>query len=633
MSSSPLPEIPANPNRGSKTWLGTPRAGLTLSLPMLAAALLAPSSLQAADTVLTNAAPGGLSWGATTITGASLTGSPISWMANDNLLFNGTGDTITLAGPTALGTGVLTLDPATGGFTLSGGSLTAGAVRVGTGDTATVGSVLSGTNLTVGVLSTSPALAGTGGGTLVLNTSPTLTGTLTIQNGVLNLNNTGVSLASGSGINIIGSGIRVPVAAPYPLDYDNLRTGLLQIRSGGGDATGAQMVSMNGGTLLYQDIAAGNQTLTVQNVSLASGSNTFITAPSGATTGDTLAITNLTRTTGATAEFRSAFGTLGGTGDLGRISVANLNAAPLINTNNIIGGWAHATTTGLLTAGSFATVTANGIAAALPDRATGATAGAATAISQSITTATATENWLVNANATIDGTAIPVTTVNSLIEQNDLILNNSAKVVVGSGGLILRTSNFWMQTQTGGTGKLTTGLASGELFIRTAEPINTAADQRIRVSIEDNGAIPTILVKSGPGKLALGGNTGTGAVANTYSGGTIISEGTVLANDSTAYGAATGMVTVHNGGQAWIGGTNTIISNPLTLSGLGATETAGTLGALRLENTTTARGPITLAGDSRLHVDASTATATISGAISGNGTGIEKNRQRHPCAQ
>jgi len=570
-----------------------------------------------------NTAANAITWDSTAgITGNSVANGPIYWYQNDTLNFTNTGGTVTLAGAMNMNAGVLNIDATTGNFSLTGGSLVSGSIRAGNGDSVTIGSTLTGVALGFGNLGMDATTSNMYTGTLTLNTSPTHTGTATINSGVVNLNGSTISLASGTGVTVNGSGVRIPTTVAYPYDSGLLRGGLLQITGGTANQLGSPMVTLNGGSILYRNNAGGDQTETVTNLTLGLGGNSLVTAAQGGTAGDTLAVTNLTRAVGATLEARSAFGTLGGTGDLGRITVANINGLAAANVNGIVGGWAHAGSGGAaFLSNAFATLTANGLAASTPGKASGATGG--TLNNQVLNAAVSTDNFLVNTNQTVDGSTVPLLTVNSLIEQNDIILNNGAKLVLGTGGLILRNASFWMQTQAGAGGKLTTGTTTGELFLHTPANAETFGDMRLRVRIEDNGATPLILVKSGPGRVAVGGNTGTGTVTNAYTGGTHVNEGLLVAMDATALG--TGSVAVRPGGTLWIAGGVTI-ANGLSISGFGGTNvtTPALFGALRMDSNAVASGTVALGSHARVEVPTVSTVGTISGVISGADSSLEK---------
>ena len=98
---------------------------------------------------------------------------------------------------------------------------------------------------------------------------------------------------------------------------------------------------------------------------------------------------------------------------------------------------------------------------------------------------------------------------------------------------------------------------------------------------EGSGDVGGSLEKIGNGTLTLLG-------ANTYTGGTVVSAGKLLANNSSGSGTGTGAVTVNNSGTV-LGGTGTI-SGPVTVNAgavlLGG-EPAAASGSLRVANNVT----------------------------------------------
>jgi autotransporter-associated beta strand protein len=114
--------------------------------------------------------------------------------------------------------------------------------------------------------------------------------------------------------------------------------------------------------------------------------------------------------------------------------------------------------------------------------------------------------------------------------------------------------------------------------------------------------------------ITLDSPTGTGIVqfnaANSFKGGVLVKAGRLNANILGAFG--TGAVTVNSGGSLYLlaGGAYT---NAFSIAGIGFTEAAGNLGAIRLANSANVSGPITLTGDARI-----TGHGITSGALSGN---------------
>lgn len=546
---------------------------------------------------------------------------------SDIAIFGGTAGAVTVgAGLTA---GGMTFN--TGGYVLAnaGNALTLGpnailSANFATTATATINAVLTGGNIRFNPLVADGTLAGQG--QFTIGTSTTHTGTLSIGNGVVSLNG-GVSVASGTGITINGSGLYHPNAFTNSHPWHRLRQGLL-VLNGTADQIGSQMVTMNGGGILRNSTAGGSDSMTVQNITLNTGFNTLASAPNGgAPNGDTLAITNLTRNSTATVEFRSTYGTIGANGDNGKFAITNLNGVPVANTNGILGGWAYTNSNGANTQGnghsdSFATWDGAllSVKPAVPDKASNTTGG--TLVSQSLSAATAADNWLangVNGNNTISSDV----TINSLIEQTDVIVNNNATLKLASGGFIMRTSNFWLQSGDA-TGKFTSTEANGKLYVNTATTIDTVSDSltdlRIRLKITNNGATPVQLIKTGMGSVQIGSYNNGATTNNDYSGGTIIQAGRLQTSSTNSFG--TGTVQVTPGGQAFLAVAGTY-TNAFDLSGLGAPSVAGSQGAVRFVNGAVISGGVTLSGDTRLTVVTAGETGTISGVISGSG-GLEK---------
>ncbi len=119
------------------------------------------------------------------------------------------------------------------------------------------------------------------------------------------------------------------------------------------------------------------------------------------------------------------------------------------------------------------------------------------------------------------------------------------------------------------------------------------------------------LVKSDTGTTIIRGST-----ANTYTGGTTISGGTLQIEKTTALGATSGAVSVASGATlALAGAGTTFAANALTLNGAGVGGDGALRNAAGNNNWT---GTVALATDSTVGAAAST-TLTISGVVSGTG--------------
>ena len=150
------------------------------------------------------------------------------------------------------------------------------------------------------------------------------------------------------------------------------------------------------------------------------------------------------------------------------------------------------------------------------------------------------------------------------------------------------------------TGALTINGAATLLGNATIDvPTGTSIAHILGGALTDGAGSFSLIKEGSTGILVLNG-------ANTYDGGTIINGGRVNAGSVTSFG--TGTVTVADGAQAYIVGAGTC-TNAFSIGGIGFSETAGNLGAIRLQGNTLS-GPITLATDARITAYGSTGTLT-----------------------
>jgi autotransporter-associated beta strand protein len=170
-------------------------------------------------------------------------------------------------------------------------------------------------------------------------------------------------------------------------------------------------------------------------------------------------------------------------------------------------------------------------------------------------TGTSPSGWAATDNvkigSTAPGTVSANTTINSLNFANaqTLVIDSSRTLTLASGGVLASASG----SISGGT--LTAGnSAQGSDLVAVVNGSNTFA---INSTIADNGGTAVGLTKSGAGTLVLGG-------ANTYTGRTVVGQGT-LAGTGTVSGAATvARGAAIRGGTAGTTGTLTVANN-LTL--------------------------------------------------------------------
>lgn len=206
------------------------------------------------------------------------------------------------------------------------------------------------------------------------------------------------------------------------------------------------------------------------------------------------------------------------------------------------------------------------------------------------------------------GTAV----VNSVNSTADVIIDNGTTLNVDSGAITMRTAHVY-KTTAGVLGKLTS--SSGTLTVTNGAATGnlTDADHSFHVMLIDSGATPVALVKNNQNSLVL-------SQANTYSGGTTINGGRVMARNTAAFG--TGKVTVNSGGQAIVD-TSGIFGNNFTINGIGVTEGAGNLGAIRFVDGAKISGTVTVATNARITPNDATQTGTLAGPLVGSGA-LEK---------
>jgi autotransporter-associated beta strand protein len=323
----------------------------------------------------------------------------------------------------------------------------------------------------------------------------------------------------------------------------------------------AIMLGGGSGAGIFQT-GAGTVTNTISSSLTLNGGQAW----TNSTSGSTLAISGtVTRNTGASVNFTPT-GTINLTGS----SLAN-------DISGILGGWATVGNGG----GSGATADW----AALDGSGNIVTYTGYTNITTNMGAGSySAQNWK-NSVANVALTAS--LTVNSLVVTQDFSVSSGATMTLGSGGLILSGVSRWVKNNgngnTSGTGQITSGLTSGELFVDVADA--TATDWRIWTKVVDNGGTAVKLVKNGPGYVRLEN-------ANTYTGGTIINAGTIF---------------LSNNGAA--GGNNALGGGTVTMNG----------GTLNLNSATLANN-FTISAGASATVENSSNNGTLNGNFSGGGT-------------
>jgi autotransporter-associated beta strand protein len=158
--------------------------------------------------------------------------------------------------------------------------------------------------------------------------------------------------------------------------------------------------------------------------------------------------------------------------------------------------------------------------------------------------------------------------------------------------------------------------------INAGAPVTRAVQLLGNGTLDTNGNQITIggpivgagnLIKTGAGNLTL---TQGGATNNSYSGATIVQQGSLFVGYAGALGAATGGTTVQSGGSLVIANQFNVIGESLTMNGTGD----GGNGALRLAAgfQSSWNGTITLTGNSSIQADPNSTLTLQQVGIGGN---------------
>ena len=262
-------------------------------------------------------------------------------------------------------------------------------------------------------------------------------------------------------------------------------------------------VVFSGGTLELKGSGAAANTQTLGNATFNPGAAAITLTPNGAAA-LTLTIGAWGRAAGATVNLTLGAGTL------------TANPAPV---NGVI---PYATVAG----GDFATTSGGNVAAYSAYTAGLPTSGASATVNYSHTGAAS-----VNASEAVNTLKL---TANSA-GQSLTVAAGAALTVAGNGLLLVGGNDY---TITGGSLTAGNGVGSYELIAQQYGSGNVT----IASTVADNGANPVVLTKSGPGQLTL-------TAANTYAGGTIVSQGTLALAplDGAATPLGSGPVTLAGG--------------------------------------------------------------------------------------
>ncbi|MGA2500296.1 MAG: autotransporter-associated beta strand repeat-containing protein, partial [Tepidisphaeraceae bacterium] len=487
-----------------------------------------------------------------------------------------------------------------GTLTLTGQNTSTGAVTVSAGTLALTGSaIIATTNLTVSPgalldvsgLSSQPNVGGTG---YALTAGHSGVGPADI--------NGSIGLLAGTGINIGGIGIARTLAQNGNLSLQgvNLAMDFATDPTAGSDKNDVLAVTGN--------LSVSGSTNTIQptllNGSLAAGPYTLMTY-SGTLSGDA---TNFAFAYAGTSRYTATFDTASTSGKV----LMNITGQ---NANLTWAGGQGANAWDLKTTGNFtsaATVDPT-LFYNLDNVAFDSTSTNSPVIAGTLSPASVTVNNDATHPYTFSGTG-------SLA--GGMTLTKS-----GSGTLILANNNTYAGITTINAGTLQVGNDGTAGSLGTGDVVNNG------VLVFDRGDI-------NPSIITITNNiSGTGSVTymtptpanlksdyringnNTYSGGTTISGVRVL--PSSPAGLGTGPIAVVNGGQLYLAPYT--VTNNISIAGIGWTETAGNLGAIRFQGLAgtpaTVSGNITMTANSRLTSYGATDYGMVTGVIGDGGNG------------
>jgi fibronectin-binding autotransporter adhesin len=301
-------------------------------------------------------------------------------------------------------------------------------------------------------------------------------------------------------------------------------------------------VTLGGGTLNVQGRNTGTSSQTLGNLTLSANSASTISITPNGGAGTTLALGNTwTRNAGSSLLI-----------DLSAAGTSTLASNPGM-TNGIIGGYASvrdATSTG------FATVSGGNVV-----RYTGATVISGTLATDTV----ASENYRVTAASSLNGPSA-TQSVNSLdlAYASGALTSSSAKtLIIGSGGL-LNSAAGWRSISNlsfrSGTPELIVNIAAGEVQLYSPAGVT-------------DGAFSTSLVKTGPGTFYMSSGSFS------YTGDTIVNQGTIVGLQSAPNGTGRGNLVVNSNGTVQLGGASGAINGLSNTSETGGTVTNGWGGA------------------------------------------------------
>lgn len=513
------------------------------------------------------------------------------------------------------------------------------AVSLNSTDTS-VNTIASGTNTLSGVISGSGALNQTGSGTTILTAKETYNGTTTVSNGILQIGsittagsivNHPVEVTAGgtlSLVNVIGNKFVNSVSNSSL----GVSLGTLDVNSANTNTiTGAVSDGVYGGLLALSQSGTGTTILTGTNKSYTGGttvSGGFLQIGTASAVGS-IGAGAVTVTTGGAIVVVNITGNAfsddvtNGVGGVGTLTFNSTKTNTFYGqlTDGVAGQMA------LTQSGTGTTIVANGfnnysgattVSKGTLQVGTTGTAGSIGATSTTRISNGATMN-VVNLSGTLNDvtngvggvgtllfTAANTSTVTGVL--SDGALGTLAVTQSGTGTTVLvNAGNTYSGATkvTKGTLRIGTSLAAGSIGTTSAVSVSNGGQLmlgnvngstftnnvsngvggagKLTINSPNTTTVSGLLANGATGTLALaqtGAGTGILTHANTYTGGTTVSAGTLLLSNLSGSGTGTGSVTV--GGTGTLGGSGTF-SGPATLNsggtiapGAGSPGVAGT---------------------------------------------------------
>lgn len=411
------------------------------------------------------------------------------------------------------------------------------------------------TRITINQFRNHANLDGNQDGTADPGIANALTGTATTGTVVLSGTNT-----YGGSTEILGGTLR--------LNYATNNTNKL--------ADGAAFL-LSGGTV---ELAGGSHVEVTGSAAVGAGTANRLIRSAGTST---LRLNSLTRNAGGVLD----------------IAAGGLADTDTLNTNGIIGGWA------IIAGSDFAANSTNALDGSIT--AYGAYTDVTRLTPGTIADAPASNVRIVEGAGSAGNITLgaAITTIHSL---NQSTSGGSSASVIDPAGQTLRTGAILAGTGSGGltigagtnNGTLSAATSGGELIVQNF----SSNDLTLNSTVADNTTASSLTV-GGTGRTIL-------TAANSFTGATVVSSGTLNVRDATALGGTTAGTTVSNGATLELEGGILTGAESVTLAGQGIANG----GALRnVIGNNTWGGAITLTADSRIQSEAGTLTLNSASAI------------------